>query len=207
MTEFKSRILEFFEQNLYTDISEKDFQWSVFYALLNFFIWMIIPHFEFRCNLISRFLNGNKAKACDFLSFVLIQTGALRNLAFNEAIKHGIVISYGEFGLPIEIIGATMIAAASLLIMITFYRMGIRGMYFGDHFGFLFHEKITEFPFSHLDNPQYVGTTTFLIGCAIYYHSPAGAVLAALTYILYCILNVVEGKKLAEFYPSSKKSE
>lgn len=204
-SELVGSVAEMFKEQMFIDITEKNFLWSVFHAFLNFFMWMLVPHFEFRYNILSRFMKGDKARACDFLSFFLIQTGALRNLAFNEAINQGIKISYGKFDLPLEIIGATMIAAGALLIIITFYRMGIRGMYFGDHFGFLFDEKITAFPFSHLDNPQYVGTTTFFVGCALYYHSPAGAFLAGLTYILYSILNVVEGRKLVEFYPPNRK--
>jgi methylene-fatty-acyl-phospholipid synthase len=193
----------FCQNNLYTDISESNFLWAVFYAFLNFALWMLLPHFEFKYNLISKFTNGDKGKANDFLTFLLIQTGALRNLAFNEAMSQSIKINYGEMNLLLEGLGIVLVVAGFILVIITFYRMGMRGMYFGDHFGFFFKEKINAFPFSHLDNPQYIGTTAFFLGCALYYHSAAGAIITALTYVLYMVLNVVESKKLEVFYPSS----
>lgn len=194
----------FCEENLYINIFEKSFLWSVFHAFLNFFLWMLLPHLEFKYKLLSRFTKGDQGRACDFLSFLLIQTGAVRNFAFNEAINAGITVSYGAYNFPLEIIGFVMMVVGAILIVLTFYRMGIRGLYFGDHFGFLFKEKITAFPFSHLDNPQYVGTTAFFLGSALFYHSPAGAFLTLLTYLLYMVLNVVEEKKLKVFYPDSK---
>jgi phosphatidylethanolamine/phosphatidyl-N-methylethanolamine N-methyltransferase len=203
-TQIISSFTTFFAENLYTDVTEKNFLWSVFHALLNFSLWILLPHLEFKYRILSRLTNGDQGKACDFLSFLLIQTGALRNLAFNEAINQGNKIKYGNFDFALETIGVFLIIGGFSIVFLTFYRMGIRGMYFGDHFGFLFKEKITAFPFSHLDNPQYVGTTAFFLGSSIFYHSPAGVVLTVLTYGLYMVLNLVEEKKLAVFYPVKK---
>jgi phosphatidylethanolamine/phosphatidyl-N-methylethanolamine N-methyltransferase len=205
-----NNINSFTKSALLTDITESQFLWANFYAFLNFAIWMILPHLEFRYNVLSRFTKGDKQRAHDFLTFVLVQTGALRNLAFNEAMNNNIKMDYDSycgFGFLIEAFGLVLVTVGFLLVIITFYRMGMRGMYFGDHFGFFFSEKITSFPFSHLENPQYVGTTCFFFGSAMYYHSPAGAVLTVVTYVLYKVLNVIESKKLEEFYPSSKSGK
>lgn len=204
-SELISNVVSFSNEKLMIDVTEYNFLWSVFYAFLNFALWMLVPHLEFKYKILSRFMNKNQEKACDFLSFILIHTGALRNLCFNEAINKGLILSYGNLNLPIEVIGAIMAIVGSIIVTLTFYRMGIRGMYFGDHFGFFFKEKISAFPFSHLDNPQYVGTTTFFLGCSLYYHSPAGLALTILTYVLYMILNIFESKKLAVFYPPKKE--
>jgi phosphatidylethanolamine/phosphatidyl-N-methylethanolamine N-methyltransferase len=200
-----TQTISFSRDTLSIDITQRYLHWSIFHAFLNFAFWILLPHLEFKYKLLSRFTNGDQGKACDFLSFLLIQTGALRNLTFNEAVNENIKISYGYLDIPLEILGFIMMAAGGLLILITFYRMGIRGMYFGDHFGFLFTEKITAFPFNYLDNPQYVGTTTFFLGSSIFYHSPAGVFLTLLTYALYMILNVIESKKLNIFYPPAQK--
>ncbi len=201
-----SNVVKYSHDALNIDLMETNFLWSIFHAFLNFALWMIVPHLEFKYKIISRFTK-DAGRANDFFSFFLIHTGALRNLAFNEAINKGLKLSYGSFALPLEILGALMAAAGSIIIIFTFFRMGIRGMYFGDYFGFLFKEKITAFPFSHLDNPQYVGTTSFFLGCSIYYHSPCGAILTLLTYALYMLLNVVESKNLEIFYPSNKDTK
>lgn len=199
----------FTNNHLKINIEEPSFISSVCHAFLNFALWMIIPHLEFKYNIISKFTKGNKGIANDFFSFFLIHTGALRNLYFNEAMKSGITVNYGSvlFNYLVEAIGMVLIGIGAIIIILTFYRMGIRGMYFGDHFGFFFSEKITAFPFSHMSNPQYNGTTIFFLGCALFYHSPSGIFLTLLTYVLYMILNVFESQKLEIFYPSTKKNK
>ena len=176
---------KFFQETLLTDITESNFQQAVFWMVFNLVCWIVIPQLEYRYNIISRFTNKDKGIANDFFAFSLIQTGALRSLYFENAIKESIKIEYGPYAILVEILSAIMIVSGFIIIMMTFARMGIRGMYFGDYFGFLFKEKITAFPFSHLNDPQYFGTTTLFTGYSLFYHSPAGLVLTVLTYLLY----------------------
>ena len=190
----------------YINFYETKFLEAVGYSVLCFLLWILIPHLQFKYKLISKFVGNDEAKACDFLAYILIYTGTVRNHAINEAINKNIHISYGVFEIPIILSSILMMAFGLVLITYSFYRLGLRGMYFGDHFGFLFKEKITKFPYNHFDNPQYVGTSSFFIGYSLFYHSPAGIFITILMNCLYKILNVVEERKLKIFYPETPKS-
>ena len=195
--------LQSINDNLFIDLTESQFLSSVFYALLNFSMWMLIPHLEFKYNALSRLFGNNKSIANDFFAFFLVQTGTFRNLAFNAAMTNNLKVGYGGFDFLFEVLGVGLIVFGFILVFFSFYRLGMKGMYFGDHFGFLFTEKITAFPYNRFDNPQYVGTTAFFFGFAMYHHSPVGILLTVVTNCLYAVLNVVEAKKLKVFYPDT----
>jgi methylene-fatty-acyl-phospholipid synthase len=78
-------------------------------------------------------------------------------------------------------------------------------MYFGDHFGFLFKEKIVSFPYNVFENPQYVGTCSFFTGLSLTHMSPVGLFLTIFVCGTYSILNYFESSKLAIFYPDTQK--
>jgi methylene-fatty-acyl-phospholipid synthase len=185
----------------YIDFTEPMFLLSIFYSILCFLLWILIPHLEFKYKFLSRLLNGDQEKACDFLSYFLIYTGTMRNNAINEMINKNKVITYGIYEIPLQIFAYTTMTFGIILVIFSFYRLGLRGMYFGDHFGFLLKEKIVSFPYNYFPNAQYVGTTWLFIGYAIAFHSPAGLFITLLINILYQILNLVESKKLEIFYP------
>jgi phosphatidylethanolamine N-methyltransferase len=196
----------YYIKNLFTDyidFTESNFQLAILYSFLCFILWILIPHLEFKYKFLSRFTNGDQEKACDFLSYFLIYTGTMRNHAINEMINKNKVIGYGIYEIPLQIIAYSLITFGSTLVVFSFYRLGLRGMYFGDHFGFLLKEKIISFPYNHFPNAQYVGTTWLLIGFSIAYHSPAGMFISLLVNILYQVLNLVESKKLEIFYPKN----
>lgn len=188
----------------YIDITEINFIHAICHSLLCFLLWILIPHLEFKYKLLSRITNGDKEKACDFLSYFLIYTGTMRNHTINEMINKNIVISYGIYEIPLQIIAMIMIAFGLTLVCLSFYRLGLRGMYFGDHFGFLLKEKVVSFPYNYFPNAQYVGTTWLFIGISISLHSPSGIFISLFINVLYQILNLVESKKLEIFYPSNK---
>ena len=172
----------------YIDFSETKFIEANAYSVLCFALWIILPHLQFRYKLLSRLVGNDEAKACDFLSYFLIYTGTMRNHAINEAINNNIHINYGIWEYPILLISSVLMLFGLVLVSFSFYRLGLRGMYFGDHFGFLFKEKIIQFPYNYFDNAQYVGTTAFFIGYSLFFHSPAGIFLTVVIYLLYQVL-------------------
>lgn len=198
-------IITNFNVQEYINFTEPKFVETMLYSFLCFALWIILPHLQFKYQLLSKFIGNDNGKACDFLSYFLIYVGTLRNHAFNEAVNRNIHVSYGIFEIPIQIICYLSMAFGLVLIAFSFYRLGLRNMYFGDHFGFLFKEKITSFPYNYFENPQYVGTTTFYLGFSIAFHSPAGVVITLLVNVLYRILNIVEERKLKVFYPDSNE--
>ncbi len=191
----------------YINFREPNFEKALAYSFLCFLLWVLLPHLEFKYKLLSRLIGHNQGRALDFLAYFLIYVGTIRNHAFNEAVNHNIKISYGMFEIPIQIMCFAAMAFGLTLIAFSFYRLGMTNMYFGDHFGFLFKEKITTFPYNYFENPQYVGTTWFFMGFSICFHSPTGLFLTFVVYILYMILNVVEARKLKVFYPDSPIKE
>ncbi len=189
----------------YIDYTETNFLQAVGYSFLCFLLWILLPHLQFKYKLLSKLTVGDEGKACDFLAYFLIYTGTIRNHAINEMINKNKTISYGNLEIPIQILSYSMMVFGLILVVFSFYRLGLRGMYFGDHFGFLFKEKITSFPYNHFPNAQYVGTTWFFVGFSLAFHSLAGIFIALLVYLLYQILNVVESRKLEIFYPPNKQ--
>lgn len=191
----------------YIDFSEEHFLHAIYYSILCALLWIIIPHLEFRFKLLSKFTNGDQEKACDFLCYFLIYTGTMRNNAINEMIKRNKIISYGIYEIPFQILAYFLIVIGMILVTLSFYRLGLRGMYFGDHFGFLLKEKIVSFPYNYFPNAQYVGTTWLFIGISINLHSPSGLFISVFIYLLYQILNYFESKKLKIFYPNDTSNE
>jgi phosphatidylethanolamine N-methyltransferase len=190
--------------NSYVSLYDEQFLKAILYSFFCFCLWIILPHLQFKYNLLSKLTKGDNEKACDFLAYFMIYTGTTRNHYINEAIKSNLHINYGIFELPILSICVVSMLIGLLLVAASFYRLGMRGMYFGDHFGFLFKEKITKFPYDYFENPQYVGTTAFFIGYSLFHHSPAGVLLTILINVLYHVLNVVEETKLRIFYPQTQ---
>lgn len=189
------------------DFTETNFLQAMGYSVLCFLLWVLMPHLQFKYKLLSKITGGDEGKACDFLAYFLIYTGTIRNHAINEMINKNKTISYGNFEIPMQILSYAMMAFGLVLVVFSFYRLGLRGMYFGDHFGFLFKEKIVSFPYNYFPNAQYVGTTWFFIGFSLAFHSLAGVFIAVVVYLLYQILNLVESRKLEIFYPTHQTHE
>ena len=190
----------------YINFREPKFLETLAYSFLCFALWVILPHLQFKYRLLSRFTGGDEGKACDFLAYFLIYIGTLRNHAFNEAVNNNIHMNYGDWEVPIQILSYLSMIYGLLLVVFSFYRLGMRNMYFGDHFGFLFKERITSFPYNHVENPQYIGTTTFFLGFSLAFHSPAGIFITVVVNMLYNLLNLIEERKLKVFYPDVKEN-
>ena len=54
-----------------------------------------------------------------------------------------------------------------VLVLGSFYRLGITGTYLGDHFGILLRQRVTEFPFNFCSHPMYEGSTLIFLGYAL----------------------------------------
>lgn len=196
--------IEYLLDNKFINFTETKFIQTLIYSFACFAFWIILPHLQFKYKLLSKFTGNDEGKACDFLAYFLIYVGTLRNHTFNECVNKNIRVDYGYFEIPIQIISYLAMVFGLTIVAFSFYRLGLRGMYFGDHFGFLFSEKILSFPYNYFDNPQYVGTTCFFLGFSCAFHSPAGVFITIVMNVLYRILNIVEEAKLNIFYPAEK---
>eukprot|EP01114_Cavostelium_apophysatum_P020611 TRINITY_DN6958_c0_g1_i2.p1 TRINITY_DN6958_c0_g1~~TRINITY_DN6958_c0_g1_i2.p1 ORF type:complete len:195 (-),score=15.54 TRINITY_DN6958_c0_g1_i2:98-682(-) len=90
----------------------------------------------------------------------------------------------------------------------TLKALGIKGMYNGDSFGYLFDAPVTGGPYTLFNDPQYVGTTLAMLGSAYHYHSLQGLALTALMGIVFYIsVKFVEGPHMNRIYSNPAKSK
>ncbi|KAF9206691.1 hypothetical protein BGZ49_002001 [Haplosporangium sp. Z 27] len=106
------------------------------------------------------------------------------------------------------VVGASCFVLGILLNLWTLKSLGIKGMYNGDSFGFLFDAPVEDGPYKYFSDPQYVGTTLSLFGTAVYYQSAIGYILAIDMYIIFWIsVMFFEGPHMRRIYSQKKKAE
>jgi len=88
---------------------------------------------------------------------------------------------------PLEAAGYLLAPIGGVLVLSTYYRLGITGTYLGDYFGILMSERVTGFPFSVLDDPMYTGSTLLYLADALRAGSPAGGLLTVVVWMTYHI--------------------
>mmetsp|Transcript_23609 Transcript_23609/g.40609 ORF Transcript_23609/g.40609 Transcript_23609/m.40609 type:complete len:185 (-) Transcript_23609:339-893(-) len=104
------------------------------------------------------------------------------------------------------LIGYLLVGVGLGLNLWTLKVLGIKGMYNGDSFGFLFDAPVTSGPYQWLSDPQYVGTTMAAVGYAIANDSLDGIVLAVWMGVVFFVsVRFVEGPHMARIYRQSKK--
>jgi phosphatidylethanolamine N-methyltransferase len=198
---------QFSTLNQIIDFSERRFIDTMLYSILCMILWTVLPHIQFKFNLLSKLVGDDHGKAADFLAYIIIYSGCSRNYAFNEAINNNFKVDFGDWNYLLLSIGYALIVFGLIIVAGSFYRLGLRGMYFGDYFGFLFKEKIVSFPYNTFENPQYIGTCAFFTGLSITHLSPTGLFLTLFINITYSFLNYFESSKLAIFYPNTPNTE
>jgi protein-S-isoprenylcysteine O-methyltransferase Ste14 len=80
----------------------------------------------------------------------------------------------------------------------SFYRLGFKGTYEADAFGFLFDEMITKFPFGTIPHPMYTGGALAFIGSALHYYSSTGLVLSLWSIVIYVVFSYLVEQPLTE---------
>ncbi|TPX36913.1 hypothetical protein SmJEL517_g01088 [Synchytrium microbalum] len=101
-------------------------------------------------------------------------------------------------------VGTTLVTVGLLLNLEVLRLLGIRGMYNGDSFGFLFDQPFVDGVF-RIPDPQYTGAAMAFFGYAIKTRSLVGlglAMVASLTYIVS--VTFIEGPHLVRIYSERK---
>lgn len=192
----------------FINFSEKHLREVIFFSILSVLVWGVLPHLQYKYKIISKFFNNDMEKAADFLAFLLIHIGTFRNYAFTESIFNNKRFDFGELNIISSIIGISILLFGSLLWITSLLKLGLRGSYFGDHFGFLFKKRIESFPFNILENPQYTGSKLFLLGQSILFRSLTGLFMTFAISILYSFLFFVfEKKNMKKIYNKDLQKE
>jgi methylene-fatty-acyl-phospholipid synthase len=198
------QIFNFICENISFD---KNVQQVLLYSGFSLIVWGILPHLQHKHKLISSLFSGNKEISADFLAFILIHIGTFRNYAFFEALLSNKRFDYGEYNIISTIFGVIFLCIGSLFWLTSLWKLGLRGSYFGDHFGFILKKKIESFPFNILENPQYNGSKLFLLGQSIIMRSLIGVILTLFISFLYSfVFFVFEKKNMNTIYSSSNNS-
>eukprot|EP00276_Gloeochaete_wittrockiana_P013433 CAMPEP_0184334218 /NCGR_PEP_ID=MMETSP1089-20130417/3090_1 /TAXON_ID=38269 ORGANISM="Gloeochaete wittrockiana, Strain SAG46.84" /NCGR_SAMPLE_ID=MMETSP1089 /ASSEMBLY_ACC=CAM_ASM_000445 /LENGTH=239 /DNA_ID=CAMNT_0026658421 /DNA_START=38 /DNA_END=757 /DNA_ORIENTATION=- len=161
--------------------------------------WNIVGRFEYRTKAFSSRLGSHTA--CYILAAIIFLLSIERDWAFYEAIKDQVSISDVAEEYNCKIVSLSLWIAGSILVLTSFFRLGITGTYLGDYFGILMKEMVTGFPFSIASDPMYLGSVMNFLSTALWFGSPTGVVLSIWTHIVYKIsVQYFEGPFTTQIY-------
>ena len=107
--------------------------------------------------------------------------------------------------MALSLAGMACIAVGGILVLSSYYRLGITGTYLGDRMGIYLPARVESFPFSVMEHPMYTGATLCFLGQALRTGSPAGVFLTVVVAIVYAIAESIEGPFTAMIY--AKRAE
>jgi methylene-fatty-acyl-phospholipid synthase len=188
-------ILEYIE---YTDNS---FLKTLSLSVLDTFALILIPYLQYKYKLISKFTGDDMSRAADISAFILIHLGTFRNYSFIESTYNSKSFDLGILNYFFIFIGTFSLTLGSILVTLAFRKLGLRGMYFGDHFGFIMKKRIDSFPYNYFENPQYNGCIMMYLGYSFICRSPTGLTLTLSIVLSYQLLfRFFEKKQLKMLY-------
>ncbi|GET91235.1 phosphatidylethanolaminen-methyltransferase-lik e protein [Leishmania tarentolae] len=160
-------------------------------------LWNIVARNEYRRHTIEKAVGGKKAGAFLMAAAIFVASG-LRDYTFHKAMTQNPssvfpILSTHFFGPEnagvlrrfMRGFGAALMATGTTLVVSSFLRLGITGTYLGDYFGILMDERVTAFPFSHFDNPMYLGATLNFLAASIAQNNAVGTLLTGLVALVY----------------------
>lgn len=170
--------------------------------------WNFGARLEYYTKAVSTLCFNNKKFAVYVFSLTVFTLGLFRDEIYRAALMDQPTSPYLDNAL-LKLIGVAAFGWGSTLVLSSMYKLGIVGTYLGDHFGFLFDERIVDFPFNVCDNPMYDGSTLCFLGTALFYGKPAGLFASALVYTMYQIVLLIEEPFTAKIYSkrAAKKSQ
>jgi methylene-fatty-acyl-phospholipid synthase len=110
-----------------------------------------------------------------------------------------------DYTILIEFIAIGLFLLGQILVLLSFYKLGITGTFLGDYCGILMDAPVTTFPFNILNNPMYIGSTLSFLALALYYLSPIGFFLTIEIYIVYRIALLFEEPYTKRIYEEKNK--
>jgi len=196
-----SRQVSFSDFPHWIDFQQISFFVSVFTILFAVVVWNILGRLEYHFRIFTR-LFGSKFRGCYVIALYIFCFSFYRNLAFNWAIndqpKFEITNIYLDYFL--DFISLSLNIGGIVFVFTSSWALGILGTYNGDYFRILMEERITQFPFSILSNPMYVGSTMLFFGRAIWQTSPAGILLSIWVSLIYRLGTLFEEPFTAYIY-------
>ena len=175
---------------------------AVVHITFNPMFWNLSARLEYKTKLLSRIF-GSAKNACYVLAFIIFSIGLTRNFVVIIAVTRQLSIeSYlGETTVAyMKILGTLCIIIGLVFAISSMFRLGVTGTYLGDYFGMLKDSRVTAFPYSVVDNPMYVGSTTAFLGLAVRMMSPIGFLLTVYIWVVYNVALFFEEPFTAKIY-------
>jgi len=191
--------------NSHIDFNQQNFRDCIVLTSSTILFWIIVPFLEYHTKIMTKIIGNDRAKAADFFAYALIHLGAFKNYAFTEAMMNNAKYDFGGFNPLVQYAGYFLFLLFAYIFMMAATQLGLRGMYYGDHFGFLLEDKLTGFPFKYMYHPQYISIIGMQIAGAMVFRSPAGLVLTLISFFCYCLLAIRETFKLKKLYDGKKR--
>lgn len=162
--------------------------------------WNVVARNEYHRHTLERLFKG-KRRGAYFLAASIFVGSFFRDAAFQAAMA----ANPPERALPVlptswfagsqerlsaaltglKAVGAALFAAGTTLVVSSFLRLGVTGTYLGDYFGITMDERVTAFPFSHFENPMYLGATLNFLGAALSQNNGVGVCLTGWVALVY----------------------
>lgn len=174
--------------------------------MFNPLYWNFGARLEYYTKALSTLCLGSKKLAVYIFSLTVFTLGLFRDEIYRAAISNQATSQYLDNAL-FKLLGTGCFSFGSVLVLGSMYKLGIVGTYLGDHFGFLFDERIVDFPFNVCDNPMYDGSTLCFLGTALFYGKPAGLFATALVYTMYQIVLLIEEPFTAKIYQNREEKK
>lgn len=173
-------------------------------------IWNIVARNEYRNHTIERTVKS-KLVGCYLLAAWIFFSSLYRDYLFDVAMNLNAeyVLSNDESFVHLLGTAASLIFGAGMVLVLgAYYRLGITGTYLGDYFGILMKSRVTAFPFSHFENPMYLGSTMCFLAMALWSNSLVGVVLSGWVYAVYHVSTTYfEGPFTTMIYENAAKAK
>lgn len=151
----------------YVDLGDSVFWQAVFVIVLQPLIWNIIGRFEHHTRILSRVFIRREIGVYVLAAWIFI-AGRFRDglimMAMDRQEKPEFLDALG-----VRVAGILFVCVGLMLVMSSFFQLGVYGTFLGDYFGILMDEPITKFPFSVMSDPMYDGSTLAFLGKSLLY--------------------------------------
>ena len=144
----------------------------------------------------TRICGNDPRRACYVLAATIFGIGIIRDTLFERALRNQPFIQ--AFYQPY--IAYALLAIGNILVLTSYYALGITGTFLGDYFGILKDEMVTGFPFNVTDAPMYWGSTCSFLGSTLLYGRPAGLLLTFEVFLAYWVALKFENPFTSEIY-------
>jgi len=188
------------------DWTNGDYQSAVALIVLAPLIWNIIARME-HATWFLRKLTRSNFLACYIIALWVFGFSLYRDYYFHKvlwAAEPSPVLD----NVVVQVLAAVLCLLGQVLVISSFWQLGITGTFLGDYCGILMDSPVTKFPFSVMSNPMYTGSSVSFLGSALWHRSLAGVTLSILIFFVYQIALFFEEPFTAAIYAAraEKKS-